>query len=240
MLFQVEDPAARRHRVAVAGIVVRRQAHARGREALDPEDVEHLLVEGRLPQDRVVRVDPLDAEEPVAGHALEVASGERAELVARVERHAGAQIVVVVVPHAPAHRQRGQPVTVLGPGRPAERSSDRGAGGGVLHVHAENGQARLFVEVVHVPGHRAKRRAELGIQGKDRRDEPRRFALRFDRFGRGDLPARLRKERRREASAARATQALAMGLGTGISYSGSALRRKKVAASASTAPNHFT
>src|SRR6185436_1560210 len=75
----------------------RGDAERRGLEALDAERLEDEIIFRRRAHHLVVRRRALSTKEPVAGCAIQVSRDERAHVRVRLQRLAGAEIILVII-----------------------------------------------------------------------------------------------------------------------------------------------
>ena len=184
-VVEVEQPAPPRRVGAVARVVLADQADAAGLEASQAEEGDEIVVHRGLADDLVVRRERLRADEPVVLHPQQVAQREGADVIFRLQGHAGPDEVVVVVLDQAADGDRDQPMPVGVERGPPEHDGGRRVRRRVLRADAEDRHLRLGVELADVARERAERRAELGIVGERRQQQPRR--RRFLRIGRRGL-----------------------------------------------------
>ena len=98
-------------------------------------------------------------------------------MIFRLQRHARADEVVVVVPDPAADGDHVEPMLVGVERGPAKDHGGRRVGRGVLGADAEDRHLRLRIELANVAGERSERRAELGVVREGGQQQPGRRSL---------------------------------------------------------------
>ncbi|MNM99426.1 hypothetical protein D3C81_1119870 [compost metagenome] len=171
-VVDVEVPALGRAEVAVARVMLHHQPEPPRGEALQSQLVEDLIRLRILTLHLVVGVRRHAAHEPVPLHPVQVAEEGGAEVVVGLQGAAGAEVVLVAVVDV-AGDDAADDTVVIRPERGlGEGAGDQGLGGGVLGREGEQRRTRLFIELMQITHHQARRRVQLGAGAQQRHEQP--------------------------------------------------------------------